>query len=185
MRTIFILALTVSLAAPELLAQTSRASLIKVGGFVHFKNKGFTIQFEYEKMFRRYAFLTAGPRIDYSNFEDFTDKNLFVGYQVKFYPLYWSFHKKPYEGIFVGLEPLWLVGAQNSYSRTGPGIGSLLGFQHVIKDKIPVALEVGMTYVQNLNSSAQQGNPEDRYFYFFVGLKAGINLSTLKRDNAK
>ena len=177
----FIFVITVSLAFSELHAQSSRVPLIKVGGFVHFKNKGFTVQFEYERMFRRNALLTAGPRMDYTNFEDFTDKNLFVVYQVKFYPLYWALHKKPYEGIFVGIEPLWLVGSQDSYSRTGPGLGSLLGFQHVIKDRIPIAIEVGMTYVQNLNDSAPQNNSKDRYFYFFVGLKTGIKLDNLKK----
>lgn len=166
--------------ALELRAQTSRAPLLKIGGFVYFKNNGFSVHLEYERMFRRYAFLSSGPRVDYLNFEEFDDKNLFVGYQVKFYPLYWTF-QKPYEGIFVGLEPLWLVGSENSYSRTGPGISSLLGFQHVIKEKIPIDLEVGMNYIQNLNSSAQKNNPEDRYFYFFVALKAGINLSILKK----
>lgn len=156
-----------------------RRPLIKVGGFIYPDSStygGFSIHLEFERTLRRKAYLTSGPRLDYINFEDFFDKNFFIGYELKFYPFYFR-TKKPYHGVFIGGELLYLVQTNaNSYSRYGPGVGTFVGYQHVIKDKFSVAIEPAMAYILDLNGDSPQNSTDAKYFYFLICLKFGIKL---------
>lgn len=156
-----------------------RRPLIKIGGFIYpdsSKYGGFSIHLEFERTFRRKAYLTSGPRLDYINFDDFFDKNFFIGYELKFYPMYRR-KKKPYHGAFIGIEALYLVQTSvNKYSRYGPGVGTFLGYQHMIKDKFSVAIEPAMAYILDLNGDSPKNNSDGEYIYFLISLKFGIKL---------
>ncbi len=166
----------------EKYSQVHRRPLLKAGGFIHYnvgKYQGFSVQLEVERTFRAKEFLTSGPRIEYTQFisDDYGggDQNLYVGYAFKFYPLYWQF-RKPYRGIFIGAEPLLLLKGPNDYDRYGPGLGSLLGYQHIFDDRISVGFDASMRYFQNLNDKAAKNNSADRYFSFFLSIHVGIKL---------
>ena len=181
-RAIFMsLVLVVALSANAQLDSTfsvDRKPLIKVGGFIYPDSSrygGFSLHLELERTFRRAQYLSGGVRLDYLNFEDFFDKNIFIGYQLKFYPFYWK-SKKPYQGFFIGVDPLYLVQKGNDYSRYGPGLGALIGYQHIIKNKFSVGIEPGGAYIIDLNGDSPQNNPDNEYFYFFIALKFGIKL---------
>ena len=155
-----------------------RRALFKMGGFIYPDSSnygGFSFHLEIERIFRNAPYFSSGPRLDYVNFEDFFDKNFFVGYEFKFYPFYWK-SKKPYQGLFLGVEPLYLAQTGNSYSRYGPGGGTFLGYQHIIRDKFSIGLETEMAYVIDLNGDAPQNNPDNEYLFFFISLKFGIKL---------
>jgi len=157
--------------------------LLKAGGFIYASTSGyngFSFHLEFERTFKRLEYLTTAPRIDYVNINRYPEKNLFVGYEVKFYPLYWKF-REAYRGISIGVEPLMLIKSEAvPYARYGPGLGSLIGYQYLFKDKISVGLEGSMIYLQNLNKDSKQYpgyvHPSERYFYFFACLKLGIRI---------
>lgn len=156
-----------------------RRPLLKIGGFIYLdssKYGGFSFHLELERAFKRKAYLTSGPRIDYINLKHFFDKNYFFGYELKFYPMYWK-TGKPYHGLFVGLEPVYLVQTNiNKYSRYGPGGGTFLGYQQIIKDKFSVAFEASMAYIFDLNDDSPKFNDDGKYFYLFLSIKFGIKL---------
>jgi hypothetical protein len=152
--------------------------LIELGGFLHFNSgyKGFSAHAELEKAFKRRPYFTSGPRLDYTDYKDVSqDKDFYVGYQLKFYPLYWNFNA-PYQGIAIGVEPMWLGKSNDSDARYGPGIGTSLGYQHLFGKRIYMSLDTSMFYIQNINDQAPPKNPEDRYFYFFLSLNLGLRF---------
>jgi len=159
--------------------QTDRNYLIKAGGFLYFlesRDNGYSLHLEYERAFKKLQFLTSGPRIDYTEFK-YTHGALMVAYDLKLYPFYWL-SKRPYRGIFLGIDVNYLIQNKNlDYSRYGPGLGSLFGYQHVFKDKISLCLETSMIYVQDLNEKALQHNTKHQYLYVFACIKAGLKIS--------
>lgn len=156
-----------------------RRPLLKIGGFIYPDSSrygGFSFHLEFERTLRRKAYLTSGPRLDYINFEDFFDKNYFVGYEFKFYPMYWK-TGKPYHGVFIGIEPLYLVQTNvNKYSRYGPGVGTLLGYQQMIRDKFSICIEPAMNYILDLNSNSPKYNNDGKFLYFLLSIKFGLKL---------
>lgn len=165
--------------------QIDRSSLIKGGAFLYVlesKFNGYSIHLEYEKTLKNKEFLTAGPRLDYTEFKHISGA-LMIAYDLKLYPFYWI-SKKPYHGMFIGADLTYLIQHRNiATSRYGPGIGSLFGYQYVLKDKVSLCLEGSMIYMQDMNENAPQYNPEHRYLYVFACLKAGIKIN--KKENAK
>lgn len=157
--------------------------LLKFGGFPYFERSsysGFSLHLSSERAFRKRQYFTSGPRIDYVNLSDFPDKNLSIGYEVKFYPFYWK-HRQPYRGLYVSVEPLVLIKTDfNPGAKFGPGLGLLLGYQYLIEDKISLGLEACMGHFKNLNKEALQypgsSNSEERYFYFLACFKVGFKI---------
>ncbi|HMI66056.1 MAG TPA: hypothetical protein VK517_08480 [Cyclobacteriaceae bacterium] len=164
--------------AMDAVGQSDPGPLIKMGGFVYFldsKYNGFSAHLEFERAFRRSQFLTSGPRIDFINFKN-SDGAFMVGYEFKIYPLYWK-SRKSYQGLFIGIDPVYLPKNPDIYySRYGPGIGSLFGYQHVFKDKISIALEGSLIYIKDLNKQTAQYNPDHTYLYAFACIKVGFKL---------
>lgn len=171
------------------MAQDTPERLIKAGGFIYIDIRrsefsGFSLHAELERAFRRKPFLSSGPRLDYVKIPDFgiTGENVYVGYNFKVYPFHFK-HRVPLRGVFLGLEPLWLLNKHNisrqgtNIGRYGPGVGSLIGYQHLFKNKISVGFEGCMAYVQNLNDNSNrfQGyhHKSGRYIYFHSSFKIG------------
>ena len=158
--------------------QSDRSYFIKAGGFLYFlesRENGYSLHMEYEKAFKNAQFLTSGPRIDYTEFK-YSTGALMIAYDLKLYPFYW-FSKKPYRGIFLGVDANYLIQNKDlDYSRYGPGLGSLFGYQHVFKDKISLCLEGSMAYVQDLNKQSRQGNAKHQYLYVFACIKVGLKI---------
>lgn len=172
------------------MAQDSPERLIKAGGFIYVNKgeySGFSVHMELERAFQRRQFLTSGPRLDYVKIPDFgtIGENVYIGYHIKMYPFYFK-HHVPFKGLFVGLEPLILINRNAvdrqgiDWGRYGPGIGSLVGYQHIVKNKISVGLEGSMNYIQNLNdnTNAYQGynHESGRYIYFYANFKVGLKF---------
>jgi len=160
---------------------SDRGTLFKAGGFLHFYSGhygGFSAHLELERAFRSKEFLTSGPRLEYTQYESAGrrgDQYLYVGYAFKFYPLYWKFHK-PYQGVFIGGEPMLLLKGTNRYARYGPGAGAILGYQHLFHNRISAGIDASMRYLQNLNAKAVKFNQEDHYFSGFVSINIGLKL---------
>ena len=179
MATIFnIITISLVLFANFTFGQIDRNYLIKGGAFFYVRESrfnGYSAHLEYEKAFKHNKFLTAGPRLDYTEFKCSLGA-LMIAYDLKLYPFYWL-SKKPYQGIFIGADVVYLIKSKSvDNSRYGPGIGSLFGYQHVFKDKFSLCLEGSMIYLQDLNKKALQHNPEHRYLYVFACLKAGLRI---------
>lgn len=167
-------------------SQTERRPLLKVGGFVYFTKSeysGFSVHFEFERTWKQNQRFTSGPRLDYTftkdlgyNYTGDIGPKVYVGYELKYYP----FQNKleyPYQGVFVGIEPLILMHKPSSdFYRYGPGLGALLGYQHLIKKKYSLGLEGSLIYFQNLNKERPPDNSEDRYYSLYACLKVGIRL---------
>lgn len=166
--------------------QSDLRPLLKAGGFVYFTDSeysGFSLHLEYEKAIRNKEFLTSGPRIDYTytkflqgyRYSGDVGPKLYVGYELKFYPMYWK-SNIPYRGIFIGIEPLFLMQGENEFYRYGPGVAALAGYQHMFKKRFSLSFEGSMIYFQNLNERRRPDNPDDRYFNLFACIKFGIKL---------
>jgi hypothetical protein len=168
-------------------AQDSPERLVKVGGFIYVDKgeyNGFSVHMELERAFKRRQYLTSGPRLDYVKIPDFgtIGENLFIGYHIKVYPFYFK-HHVPFKGLFVGLEPLMLININevdrngNDLGRYGPGLGSLLGYQFTLRDKVSIGFEGCMNYVQNLNDNTNRfqgyNHESGRYIYFYANVKIG------------
>jgi len=156
----------------------SHKPLLKAGVFPYFKNSnvsGFSAHLEMERAWKRSAFITSGPRMDYVDIHNFRP-DFYIGYHIKFYPLYWNY-RRPYQGIFVGLDPLFKMKyPADELSRYGPGLCGLFGYQHVFNDRISLSFEGSVVYFQNLNDDVYRNNPEDRYNTVFASIKIGIKL---------
>jgi hypothetical protein len=179
-----VLFLIILFTSTESQGQNKPNTLYKIGGFFHFykgEYHGYSLNMEIENSFKNRSF-THGPRIDYSRFKSLSwpvshaaFEALTFGYQFKFYPL----HKKdqqPYNGLFLGAYPFFGIPVDNQHQRNGPGLGTVLGYQQMIKSKFSLSLEASMLYLQNINENIPRNNPNDRYFYFNTSLKLGIKL---------
>lgn len=169
--------------------QNEIKSLTKVGGYLNFNHPsgfgGFIFSLENERVFKKSNFFSHGPRLDYdkdkrdipANFPGI--ENLFVGYEVKYYPFHFI-KQKPYQGFFLGLYPCYLLPINKRY-KNGPGLASLAGYQYMLKNKLSFGLEMSVIYMQNVNKdSPYRTNTEDRYFYFTGAIKIGYIFSTKK-----
>ena len=163
--------------------QETKTSMVKAGGFVTFRNSSFSSLFfnlESEKNFKKAIFLTHGARLDYFQARPYPQKyffgheNLTIGYQFKFYPFYFK-SRKPFQGLFIGVDPCLYLPVWRVY-RSGPGVGGLLGYQQVFKNKMTASFEFSTVYMQNTNKNIPPKNPKDRYFFFFMNLKVGFDL---------
>ena len=157
-------------------------SLLKVGGMVYFydsKYTGYSFHLEYESAFSRNEFLTSGPRFDFVAPRT-GNATSFLGYAFRIYPMY-GIAKRPYNGLFIGADPLFVVinpGA--SSSRYGPGIGMLLGYQQVFRDRLAISLEASPVYMRDINKEATQHNSHHGYWYAFASLKFALKLNGRK-----
>lgn len=161
--------------------------LLKIGAFPYLRHagvSGFSAHFELEKAWKNKEFITSGPRLDYVDIRNFRP-NFYLGYQLKFYPFYWHY-ERPYQGIFIGIDPFYLMkNPGDGLSRYGPGLGGLLGYQHVFNNRISVSFEGSVVYFQNLNNNVYRNNPEDRYQTTFANIKVGVRLGKSTRLQAK
>lgn len=170
-------------------AQSDPERLIKVGGFTYIdirrsEYSGFSLHAEFERAFSRKQFLSSGPRLDYVKIPDFgvIGESLYLGYNFKLYPFHFK-HRVPLRGVFLGLEPLLLVNKHevdrrgNPIGRYGPGVGSLIGYQHLFKNNMSAGFEWCMVYFQNLNDNSNrfQGyhHESGRYIAFHASFKIG------------
>jgi hypothetical protein len=166
---IFLIALVFSvLLSIHGVAQADDGPLLKLGGLPYFGRNGysgFSLHAEFEGAFKRTPFLTSGPRIDFiSSLGD--NYSLILAYDLKLYPLYRK-SQGPYQGLFVGIEAGYFprAGIDTHYGH-GPGFGPLLGYQHIIKNKVSIAFEAGLPFLKELKM----------YHYSFANLKVGLKL---------
>jgi hypothetical protein len=166
------------LLTADVFAQAKVDPLLKAGGFVYFyrgEYNGFSANVEFEKAFTRSHFLTSGPRIDYINYPG-NDNSLMLAYDLKFYPFYWK-NRRPYQGMFIGVDLVYFLKNSDTYSsRYGPGIGSLIGYQYLIKDKVSLSIEGNVIYMHDLSETAVQTNLRHNYFDEFLSVKVGFRL---------
>ncbi len=171
-------------------SQSDSRPLTKVGGFINFNHPsgfgGFFFSLENERVFKNNSFFSHGPRLDYdkgkrniqNNFPGI--ENLVLGYELKFYPFHYIKHK-PYQGIFIGVYPCYFTPINQVY-KNGPGLGSLMGYQHIFKDKISASFEGSVIYMQNVNETTRyRTNSQDRYFYITPSFKIGFKLGASKK----
>lgn len=165
--------------AHSIFGQSNQTPVVKGGGFLYFLEhqfNGYSLHLEYEKVFRHAPFFTSGLRIDYTQFKNSTGAPM-IGYDIKVYPFYGLSKRRLYHGIFTGVDLAYLIQTKSSKdSRYGPGLGMLLGYQHILKDRISLSLEGVMIYVQDLSEKSIQHNPERRYLYVFANLKVGLKI---------
>lgn len=149
--------------------QSDSGSLLKVGGLPYFGRNGysgFSLHAEFESAFKRTPFLTSGPRIDFITSNNNNNYSLILAYDLKLYPLFKQ-SRGPYRGPFIGVEAGYFPRAGiDSHSGHGPAFGPLLGYQHMVKDKISVAFEVGMPFLRDSKT----------YHYSFANTKVGLKL---------
>lgn len=166
----------------EIRGQEKKFKLLKPGAFLSFyeaKCTGFSLSLELESSFKS-QFFSHGPRLDYTRIYPIPEKyflgreNLLVGYQVKYYPLQTN-KKRQYHGPFIGGYPFYNMPVFPIH-RNGPGLGTVIGYQHVFRDKYSLSFEASILYFQNMNESVPRKNPADRYFFFNATLKFGIRL---------
>ena len=169
----------------DLYCQIKPDPLLKIGGFIYInpnKNNfypyvfiGNSLNIEYEKAFRKNQFLTYGLRLDYLYQKPIWSRNLYLGCELKFYPIFIK-KNKPYQGLFMGINSFYIFKDQkNDFNKYGPGIGIILGWQFLIRNKISLSYEIIMNYYQNLNELSKK-NPQNRYFGFVESIKIGFKL---------
>jgi hypothetical protein len=165
----------------EAICQESPPLVIKGGGFVFYSKgdyTGYTLNAETERAFNHTYRFTRGLRIDYDWGKPKPEKmfpgieNLIFGYDFKFYPFKRE-ASKTYQGVFLGLNPCYFYNINSKY-KYGPGVGTILGYQYLLKDRFTLSSEFTMTYMQNINDNAVQTNSQDRYFYLFFNVKFGV-----------
>lgn len=156
-----------ALLSSHVAAQSGDGPLIKLGGLPYFGRdgySGFSLHAEFEGTFKRTPFLTSGPRIDYIN--SISNYSLILAYDLKLYPL----HKEsrgPYEGLFIGLEAGYFPRAGiDAHTGHGPAFGPLLGYQHMIKNKVSIGFEAGIPFLRESKT----------YHYSFGNFKVGLKL---------
>lgn len=171
----------------EAICQQKPLLVIKGGGFIFYSKggyTGYTLNAETERAFNDIYRFTHGLRIDYDWGKPNPEKlfpgveNLIFGYDFKFYPFKRK-ASKPYQGVFLGLNPCYFYNINSKY-KYGPGIGSILGYQYLLKDRFTLSSEFTMTYMQNINDYALQTNSQDRYFYLFFNVKFGWLLMKIQ-----
>lgn len=151
-----------------------RSSLTKLGGIFQFNPSGYSINFEHERGFLKNSRFTHGLRVDFNKISPYPQKffpgveNLVLGYQLKLYP----FSKEEFRGFFTGVYPCYFVKRKDRY-RYGPGLGGLIGYQYIRK-RLSLSIESSIVYMQNVNEKVPSKNPEDRYFFLFLNIKAGL-----------
>jgi hypothetical protein len=153
-------------------------SLVKVGAWFHqnrlSSHKNFMVNLEVEKAFSEIPFLSQGLRADIQIPIPMTITERFsIGYQLKVYPLY-GIKKTAYNGLYIGTE-LGYHFKIHSYNLTGPGIGGLMGYQKILKDKISIGCEIRILNMKNLNSEGPYLT--HNYFVSSFYLKLGFKLS--------
>lgn len=166
-------------------AQFRNGSITKVGGFVYFNKhddpvgRTYSLNLEREKTLLHNGAITHGPRMDYQGYTRTSEQTrLGVGYDLKVYPLHGR-NARPYHGVFAGVILFYYLKIDNR-SMYGPGGGALLGYQHLFKNSLSLALEGGPVYFQNVNKNVNpylRTNELDRYFDFFANIKIGIRKS--------
>lgn len=146
--------------------QSDPGFLLKAGALPYFNRYGysaFSAHIEFEGAFKRTPFLTSGPRIDYINSKN-NSYSMMIGYDLKLYPRYRK-SRGPYQGLFIGVEAGYFPRASvDTHTEHGPGFGPLLGYQHIVKNKISVAFEAGMPFLSDSKT----------YFYGFANIKVGL-----------
>lgn len=184
--------LVIILASIDSFSQIDNRSINKIGGFpvlADGKLTGYFFSLDRESIFKNKRSFTHGPRLNYDT--DGMDlrkrfpgmENLVIGYQFKFYPFHYI-KQKPYQGIFIGIYPCYFTPINELY-KNGPGLGSLLGYQYVFKDKISLSFEASVIYMQNVNKTTPYStNSQDRYFYITPSVKIGFKLGSVKSSNA-
>ncbi|MBL7870288.1 MAG: hypothetical protein JNM78_01655 [Cyclobacteriaceae bacterium] len=173
-----------SILSSEIKGQNIQRPLSKIGGYPIFSYghvSGFFFSLESERVFKTNNYFTHGPRLDYD--KDGKDpkklfpgiENLVLGYQLKAYPFHFK-NRKSYQGIFIGAYPCYFLPINKLY-KNGPGLGSVIGYQYVLKDKISLSAETSMIYMQNVNETTPYStNSKDRYFYITPSFKIGFKL---------
>lgn len=151
--------------------------IVKAGAFFYAldgSNHGFSMHAEYEYALGKSLLFSMGPRIEYIDLEG--SPLITIGYQLKYYPLAKHAGRRM-QGPMVGLEAAYLLmDRARTYSRYGPGLGLIVGYQHRFKKRFSLSFEVSPIYMVDLNEKSRKGNPEGRYWYGFVCIKAGISL---------
>ena len=169
-------------------SQNDYRPVTKIGGFVKFLHtsgvSGYYLNFERERAFKKNLSFSHGLRIDYTKSNPYYSTTatsarfsqglhyLSFGYQIKFYPFYFKSHK-PHYGIFIGIDPCYFTPIDKRYIN-GPGLGSLIGYQYVFKNRIYVGLEGSIGYMLNVNRYALfQPSDTNGYFFQFGNIKIG------------
>ena len=181
--------LVIVLASIDSFSQSDNRSINKIGGFpvlAEGKLTGYFFSLDRESIFKNKRSFTHGPRLDYDR--DGIDlrkrfpgmENLVIGYQFKFYPFHYI-KQKAYQGTFIGVYPCYFTPINELY-KNGPGLGSLLGYQYLFKDKISLSFEASVIYMQNVNEiTPYRTNSQDRYFYITPSIKIGFKLGAAKK----
>ena len=178
---LFLICLILSM---EIMGQERRDRLVKFGGMAHYNtsnipglNMGYNAGFEFERAYGKMEFLSHSFRFDLNYMPFVQEQFNYFGYNFKFYPLYWSYRRKPLRGFFIGAGPS--VFNQNlSYrvSRFGPGMNVTAGYQVFINDWLSVVYEMDMHYLKNRNFEYPWHNPDNHWYTFFYHIKLGVRF---------
>jgi hypothetical protein len=160
-------------------AQEIPGSLIKVGylpyRFSKYFNDQYSLHLEYERSFRKAGYLSQGIGYDYIHYGQNQIHNI-LRYNLKFYPFYWLYGKRPYRGIYIGISPAfhWRKFYHNE-TLYGMGILPFLGTQFLIGNKVSLAFDMNMYAFRDLLKPDDLANQTyiDAYFSFRIGLKLG------------
>lgn len=148
--------------------QSDSGPLLKIGGLPYYGRgefSGFSLHAEFESAFKRTPWLTSGPRIDFIT-SPHNNYSLILAYDLKAYPLFKE-SRGPYQGPSIGIEAGYFPRAGiDTHSGHGPAFGPLLGYQHMIKNKVSIAFEAGLPFLRESKT----------YHYSFANIKVGLKL---------
>lgn len=176
---VFSITATCTVAMIDCVAQVDESPVTKIGGWYYFNSPSYnTLSVERERSIRQSLTFTHGPRLDLNFGETSGLLSMAMGYQFKYYP-FSLLREKPSRGVFLGLEPCYFIKVREQ-TVYGPGIGTLLGYQLWIKNKVAVSLETSLKYMQNMNPNALGVYLNSWYLHSFLFLKVGMRIDRKK-----
>lgn len=174
---LFFFLVTLSLLS---IAQEKPQSLIKAGYFPYFDRNpmAWIFNLEYERNLRKAQFLSQGAGYDLLHFGN----NFHIlRYNIRFYPLYWTYDKKPYRGLYIGLSLIFYIDSFTDFeNQYGLGYMPYLGAQFLIKNKFCLSFDANFYRYKHLNKDSPHYNGDQIYSDLFFALKSGILLGKKK-----
>ena len=165
-------------------AQEAPGSLIKAGylpiGFSKFYDDQYSLNLEYEGGFKKAGYLSHGAGYDLNRYSQ-NEKHNFLRYNLRFYPFFWVYGKRPYRGLYLGVSPAFQW-RNYAHAETQYGIGLIptLGYQFMIKDKISMAFDMNMAAYRDMNENATYSTGDEFNYGFYYSFKVGLKLGGRK-----
>lgn len=168
-----------------MIGQNKPQPLIKAGYLpLHYSKyyaHGYSLHVDYESNFRNAAFLSQGLGYDFVHSSPQYSLNV-LRYNLKFYPFYWMYNKRPYRGLYFGISPTISWNPQKNI-ETGYGLVFVtsLGAQFLIKDRVSLSFDMNIHVYKNLNDNVSYSNENNIYFDGYYSFKIGLKLGTKKK----